>query len=115
LKKLTSILLGLIIFVLLITGLTACDGYYIVHFNANGGTPVESVRGKGINHPVYIEEEPITTREGYIFDGWFMEETYIEGRFIPSKKTREIRIEFPYESKHSHGYTVTFYAKWSKT
>lgn len=65
---------------------------YDVHFELNGGTGVEDV------HTDRIETEPIPTREGYRFLGWYKEEDLLQ------------RISFPYEVTESQ----TLYAGWEK-
>lgn len=65
---------------------------YDVHFELNGGTGVEDV------HTDRIETEPIPTREGYTFLGWYKEEDLLQ------------RISFPYEVTENQ----TLYAGWEK-
>lgn len=65
---------------------------YDVHFELNGGTGVEDVVTDR------IETEPIPTREGYRFLGWYKEEDLLQ------------RISFPYEVTESQ----TLYAGWER-
>ena len=63
---------------------------YTVMFETNGGSAVKSV----ITH--WIEVEPETTKPGYKFAGWYMENNYLN------------RVLFPYEVTGNQ----TLYAKW---
>lgn len=63
---------------------------YNVHFELNGGEGVSD-----LNVSV-IDEEPIPTREGYTFLGWYFESDFIN------------KVTFPYEVKQN----ITLYAKW---
>ena len=65
---------------------------YNVHFELNGGKGVSDLNVSVIN------EEPIPTREGYTFLGWYLENTYIN------------KVTFPYEVKQN----ITLYAKWGE-
>ena len=62
-----------------------------VTFDSNGGSAVDSITVKAGQS---IETSPITTRDGYIFDGWFTE--------------NGIEVEFPYTVNGD----VTLYAHW---
>lgn len=65
---------------------------YNVHFELNGGEGVSDLNVSVIN------EEPIPTREGYTFLGWYLENTYFN------------KVTFPYEVKQN----ITLYAKWGE-
>ncbi len=65
---------------------------YNVHFVLNGGTGVSDVKTNK------IEKEPIPTKEGFTFVGWYLEEEFIN------------KVEFPYEVKNN----VSLYAKWEE-
>ncbi len=65
---------------------------YKVHFELNGGKGVSDLNVSVIN------EEPIPTRDGYKFLGWYLENTYIT------------KVTFPYEVKQN----ITLYAKWGE-
>lgn len=65
---------------------------YKVHFELNGGKGVSDLNVSVIN------EEPIPTREGYTFLGWYFESNFIN------------KVTFPYEVKHN----ITLYAKWGE-
>lgn len=67
---------------------------YTVKFNANGGTTVEDVKvskGKTITAPV-------TTREGYVFDGWY----------------KDVALTEPFDFNTKITSSITLYAKWTK-
>ena len=65
---------------------------YNVHFELNGGKGVSDLKVSVIN------EEPIPTREGYTFLGWYFENNFIN------------KVTFPYEVTQN----ITLYAKWEK-
>ena len=65
---------------------------YNVHFELNGGEGVSDLNVSVIN------EEPIPTREGYTFLGWYLENTYFN------------KVTFPYEVTQN----ITLYAKWGE-
>ena len=65
---------------------------YNVHFELNGGKGVSDLNVSVIN------EEPIPTREGYTFLGWYFESDFIN------------KLTFPYEVKQN----ITLYAKWGE-
>lgn len=73
-------------------GYTGGSSSYTVKFNANGGTVVESInvaRGKTITAPV-------TTREGYVFDGWY----------------KDVALTEPFDFNTKITSNITLYAKW---
>ena len=63
-----------------------------VSFNSNGGSKVEDVVTS------IIESEPVTTRDGYTFLGWYLEESFIN------------KVTFPFEVTKDQ----TLYAKWEE-
>ena len=65
---------------------------YNVHFELNGGEGVSDLKVSVIN------EEPIPTREGYTFLGWYFESDFIN------------KVTFPYEVTQN----ITLYAKWEE-
>ena len=65
---------------------------YNVHFELLGGKGVSDLNVSVIN------EEPIPTREGYTFLGWYLENIYIN------------KVTFPYEVTQN----ITLYAKWGE-
>ena len=65
---------------------------YNVHFELNGGKGVSDLNVSVIN------EEPIPTREGYTFLGWYFESNFIT------------KVTFPYEVTQN----ITLYAKWNE-
>ena len=65
---------------------------YNVHFELNGGEGVSDLNVSVIN------EEPIPTREGYTFLGWYFESNFIN------------KLTFPYEVTQN----ITLYAKWGE-
>ncbi len=67
---------------------------YTVKFNANGGTMVGDVKvskGKTITAPV-------TTRDGYVFDGWY----------------KDVALTEPFDFNTKITSNITLYAKWTK-
>ena len=63
-----------------------------VSFDSNDGSKVEDVVTS------IIESEPVTTRDGYTFLGWYLEESFIN------------KVTFPYEITKDQ----TLYAKWEE-
>lgn len=70
-----------------------CKGKYLVAYEVNGGTAIES---QWLNK---IKDEPVTTREGYEFLGWYYEPTF------------KTLVEFPLKLTTD----ITLYANWKKT
>ncbi len=66
---------------------------YSVTFDTDGGSAVEMM--KGITE---ISTAPITTKEGYVLDGWF------------TSKTATEPVSFPYTVDHDQ----TLYAQWTR-
>lgn len=64
-----------------------------VSFNTNGGSYIEPIKTNVINY------EPTTTRQDHVFDGWYLDSSFI----TPAS--------FPLEIK----YDTMLYAKWIKT
>ena len=56
------------------------DIYHTVQFQANGGEAIES---KSIIHGGQISSAPVTERNGYRFEGWFMDPTFTQGTIFP--------------------------------
>ena len=65
---------------------------YNVHFELNGGKGVDDLK----TNEILIE--PIPTKEGYTFLGWYLEETFIS------------KVNFPFEVTKD----ITLYAKWEE-
>lgn len=63
-----------------------------VSFDSNGGSKVEEVVTS------IIESEPVTTKDGYTFLGWYLEENFIN------------KVTFPFEVTKDQ----TLYAKWEE-
>ena len=68
------------------------ENTYNVHFELNGGTGVTDLKTNK------IEKEPLPTRDGYIFLGWYLEESFIN------------KVTFPFEVTKDQ----TLYAKWEE-
>ena len=68
------------------------ENTYNVHFELNGGTGVNDLKTNK------IEKEPLPTRDGYTFLGWYLEENFIN------------KVTFPYEITKDQ----TLYAKWEE-
>ena len=65
---------------------------YTVQFDTDGGTAVGDMTVS------VIEQSPVTTREGYTFDGWYTEAAFVN------------RVTFPYDVTKAQ----TLYAKWTQ-
>ena len=65
---------------------------FTVTFDTCGGDKMDSITTS------IISSEPIPTRDGYKFLGWYLEKTYIS------------KVMFPYEVKQN----ITLYAKWGE-
>ncbi len=65
---------------------------FTVTFDTCGGDKMDSITTS------IISSEPIPTRDGYTFLGWYLEKTYIN------------KVTFPYEVKQN----ITLYAKWGE-
>ena len=68
------------------------ENTYNVHFELNGGTGVRDLKTNK------IEKEPLPTRDGYTFLGWYLEESFIN------------KVTFPFEVTKDQ----TLYAKWEE-
>ena len=68
------------------------ENTYNVHFELNGGTGVSDLKTNK------IEKEPLPTRDGYTFLGWYLEESFIN------------KVTFPFEVTKDQ----TLYAKWEE-
>lgn len=92
-----------IIIVALAVLLIACMAYGIakggfrVSFDAQGGTPVEMQSGIMYGEKIVPPEDP--TREGFVFDGWYLDPEGI----------RAFRMETDVVTE-----SMTLYAKWKE-
>ena len=68
------------------------ENTYNVHFELNGGTGVSDLKTNK------IEKEPLPTKDGYTFFGWYLEESFIN------------KVTFPFEVTKDQ----TLYAKWEE-
>ena len=68
------------------------ENTYNVHFELNGGTGVTDLKTNK------IEKEPLPTKDGYTFLGWYLEESFIN------------KVTFPFEVTKDQ----TLYAKWEE-
>ena len=68
------------------------ENTYNVHFELNGGTGVSDLKTNK------IEKEPLPTKDGYTFLGWYLEESFIN------------KVTFPFEVTKDQ----TLYAKWEE-
>ena len=66
---------------------------FAIHFDTQGGSAVESLRGE-VGEVVYEPEEPV--KEGYVFEGWFLDKACTK----------------PYSITKIPDKTVTVYAGW---
>ena len=64
---------------------------YTVHFDTDGGTAVDDMIVSE------IEQSPVTTKDGYTFDGWYTDKAF------------KNEVTFPYEVTEP----LTLYAKWT--
>ena len=64
---------------------------YMVHFDTDGGTAVDDMIVSE------IEQSPVTTKDGYTFDGWYTDKAF------------KNEVAFPYEVTEP----LTLYAKWT--
>ena len=69
--------------------------YYTLSFQSNGGTPINS---KEIMNGGQITTAPITSRNGYLFEGWYLDQSLTQG------------VVFPLTIQND----TTIYAKWLK-
>ena len=70
----------------------------LIKFESNGGTSVESMNGY-TGDVIENREMPTTTREGYVFDGWYSEQEL-------TNKVETLPEKYP-------AGTTTYYAKWT--
>ncbi len=68
------------------TGTVSSVVYHTVTFNTNGGT---SVASKSIKK---LESAPQTTKDGYIFDGWFRDKNLTEAVVYPLSISDDITL-----------------------
>ena len=99
-----KILIGILIVVVAIM-FVACDPVYKINFETNGGTAVESAIG--VLASVKIDEEPVTTCEGYVFAGW-----YDTSDFTGERIVFPVTIKFPTPNYKPSNRIITLYAKW---
>ena len=71
---------------------TTVVNYYDVTFVTNGGSSVSSKRVSE------LEEAPVTKRNGYVFDGWYLDEGLTTAAIFPMNVKNDMRL----------------YAKWLK-
>lgn len=69
--------------------------YYTISYNTNGGTYINQEKVKISEKIVAL---PSTERTGYLFDGWYLDNTFTSGAILPMVITGD----------------TTFYAKWIK-
>lgn len=89
------VLLLAVVFVLTACVIAACAGKVTMTFVTNGGTEIASIKAKA-GDDITPPGDP--TRDGYVFDGWYLNEDLSGDRqTIPSKMPEK---------------NVTYYAKW---
>ncbi|MCL2675849.1 MAG: InlB B-repeat-containing protein [Firmicutes bacterium] len=112
-----SVLLVSILTALCIVGFAGCDPSWWAEFETNGGTDIVLsaddalvVDKRGPNTIGFwlggtIQESPTTTKEGFVFDGWY-EKSDFSGE----------PVIFPYNvpggNRDGGTYTTKLYAKW---
>lgn len=69
--------------------------YYTVTYQTNGGSKISSEQ---YLKDGFLTKAPATTKENYIFEGWFLDETLTTAAIFPIKITNDINL----------------YAKWLK-
>ena len=82
--------------------LSACNDSVSVKFDANGGSAVQEVKNKT---GYTIEVEPVTTKKGYNFTGWFDGETKVD---FPYKLSKNVTLKAKWDIVN---YTVTFHSE----
>ncbi len=82
----------ILILVVAFTGIR--DGGFLVTFDSNGGSEVESVK---LDYGAFVPEPAVPTREGYVFTGWY------------TAPTLEEKWSF---SHHTVEGALTLYAGW---
>ncbi len=76
---------------------------YTVTYVTNGGTSVPSATTSK------IESEPVTTRQGYVFGGWFANEDLSGDRIVfPYTLTKDLTLYAKWTEQPAPTYTVTF-------
>ena len=79
---------------------------FVVTFDTNGGTPVDSMQ---IRVGAIISSEPTTSREGYVFAGWFTDESFSEPYDFKSLVTSDLSLHARWLKEGSAGtYKITF-------
>lgn len=68
---------------------------YVIRFETNGGTEIEKVK---VEKNKKLEKPANPTKEGYIFEGWFVDKSCTEG--------------YDFDAKVKNGFTL--YAKWNE-
>ena len=68
--------------------------YFTIRFNTNGGTSVKSIKIKK-GEAITLPDSP--TKEGYIFDGWYLDSSCVEaleeGYFITPLFIDELALQ----------------------
>ena len=67
--------------------------YFTIRFNTNGGTSVKSIKIKK-GEAITLPDSP--TKEGYIFDGWYLDDGFVE----------------QFNATQTISANITVYAKW---
>lgn len=70
-RTLDVVILALLAVVLIFTLLGGIDPGFVVRFDARGGSDVDSIK---LQYGDTIPEPDPPTREGYDFDGWYLDE-----------------------------------------
>lgn len=94
-RTLNIIIVVLVVLLIVCMAFGIAKGGFQVSFDTQGGTPVEIQRG--IMHGELIEEPDSPTREGFEFDGWYLD----PGGTMPWDPETDAVTE-----------SMTLYAKW---
>ncbi len=93
--------LSIVLSLIAVLFLTACNNNsvnFIINFDSNGGSTVESINYDGVS-TITMPDNP--TKEGFVFDGWYWDNGTFEIPF-----TANSLLDTPIESD------LTVYAKW---
>lgn len=85
------------------TPVTPTGDGYTVKFNTHGGTSVAELKNVTV-----VETSPVTTKEGFDFNGWYDSMTYENQVSFPYAVTKNITLHAGWKTHSEVGYTVRF-------